>query len=75
MMRLTFSVATGTADGHNTVFELPRPYVPKSLVVYLNGRASVATFDDGWVELGGRKLQMKVPPRPGDTIMAFFMAY
>lgn len=60
----------GVVDGANQDFETESDYVPGSLVISLNGQLKRADFDDGWLEMGGKKLQMKMAPKVGDVLMA-----
>lgn len=68
-----FEVPFGIVNGFNTLFTLRAPYVPNTTVVFLNGQAKVATYQDGWVEMGGKNLQLKIPPQTGDIIQVYYM--
>ena len=65
-------VPTGAVDGVNKIFTLRGPYLPGSTQVFLNGQAKVASYADGWVELGGNRIAMKVAPETGDVVQVYF---
>lgn len=66
-------VCSGVIDGSNLVFQTPAQYVPGSVRVFVNGQLLRADFDDGWVELGGDKIRLKIAPVVGDTVSAYFV--
>ena len=62
-------LAIGPVDGANNNFATAEPYVPGSLVVMPNGRASHAGDDDrGWEETGPDTFRVSSPPQPGDRV-------
>lgn len=65
-------VPTGPIDGVNTVFLLQYPFVPGTVVVFLNGIAEVREFDDGFTEIGPDTIQLKEPPLEGDVVQVFY---
>lgn len=64
--------ALGPVNGINTKFTTSVMYVPGSLQVWLNGLLKRRDFDDGWVELGSNKFEMKEAPITGDVVQAYF---
>jgi hypothetical protein len=65
-------VALGVADGMNQVFQTPRPYVPGSVQVFIDGQLQRVDYDDGWIELGGRKFQMKIAPVADSDVQVYY---
>jgi hypothetical protein len=65
-------VAAGAVNGTNTIFSVSVPYVAGTTQIFLNGHAKVSSFADGWTELGGNKIQMKVAPEVGDVVQVYF---
>lgn len=65
-------VATGTIDGVNTVFETSADYVTGSVQVFLNGQLKRVDLEDGWVELGGKKVKLNEPPIVGDVVQIYY---
>lgn len=70
---MSFEVPFGAVDGSNQVFTVSRDYQIGSVMVELNGQLKVAANDDGWVELGGRDVQMKIPPKTGDVVQIYYL--
>ena len=64
---------SGVTNGFNTLFTTPSSYAPGSLVVFLNGQALIRTNNDGWIELGGNRIQMKIAPTAGDDLQAYYL--
>lgn len=62
----------GTPDGGLLNFQTQHPYQIGSLRVLINGMFRKAELDDGFLELGGSDFRMKVAPKAGDTIWAFY---
>ena len=66
----------GAVNGINTVFETPDPYVPGSVRVFVNGQLKRADLEDGWTELGGRRVRLAEAPKaaPGavDVVQAYY---
>jgi hypothetical protein len=65
--------AVGTANGTNQLFETNVPYKPGSVVMFLNGQAKRQDHDDGWTELGGKKVHLKVAPRTQDVVFFYYI--
>ena len=65
--------AIGVVNGVNVGFRTPSPYVPGSVVVFLNGFSRVQSADDGWTEEGYDKFKMKEAPRTGDVVEAYYL--
>jgi hypothetical protein len=55
----------GPVNSSNLVFETTVEYRPASVQVFQNGQLKTKLLDDGWVELGGKKIRMKIAPRSG----------
>lgn len=72
MQKALIVTATGPINGTNTIFQTGAPYLPGSTVVFLNGRALRGDWDNGWIELGSDKIQMKEAPVLGDSIQVYF---
>jgi hypothetical protein len=66
-------VLTGSVDGVNVVFQTPYPYRPGSVRIFLDGQLKREDFDDGWIELGYDKVQLKIPPESGRVVQAYFL--
>lgn len=63
---------TPDPDGVTTDFSCSQPYVPDSVSVWVNGRRKVDFLDDGFLELGGTTIRLKIAPLTGDTVQAQF---
>lgn len=63
----------GVVNGTNKLFETTAPYVPNSVVVFLNGQAKVREHDDGWEELGHKRIRLKEAPHVDDDVMAYYL--
>jgi len=66
-------VLSGVFNGVNTVFVTPSAYLAGSVQVWRNGVLLRADADDGWVELGHRRIAMKTAPVAGDTLAAYYV--
>jgi len=64
---------SGPVNGVNLTFETPQNFVPGSVKVFVNGIVLVADMDDGWTELGTKKVVMKIAPIPGDVLQAYYL--
>lgn len=64
--------AIGGINGTNRDFQTVTPYVPGSVVIFLNGLSLVKDYDEGWEELGGTKLRMKIAPFLGDALQIYY---
>jgi hypothetical protein len=60
-------------DGSNRVFDTPSQYVPGSLRVFVDGFLQRRDFDDGWIELGGTKFELKEAPETDSVVSAYFV--
>jgi hypothetical protein len=65
--------AVETPDGTRSVFNTTTPYVAGSVIVFVNGLGSVATADNGWIELSGTQVQLKITPKAIDTVSFYYM--
>jgi hypothetical protein len=66
-------VLSGSVDGVNVVFQTPVPYRPGSVRVFVDGQLKREDFDDGWIELGYDKVQLKLAPFSGSVVQAYFL--
>lgn len=64
--------AAGPVNGSNTLFLSSAAYVPGSVQVWLNGFLKRRDYDDGWIELGSNKIQLKEAPQVGDVVQVFY---
>lgn len=64
---------SGTSDGVNKIFRTSRLYKAGSVVTYLNGLAKVPGNEDGCVELGNRRVEMKEAPQTADIVFAYYI--
>lgn len=65
-------VVSGVVDGFNNVFQTAQPYVTGSVQVFVDGQLRRQDYDDGWVEMGGKKIALKVPPKIGCCVQAYY---
>jgi len=69
----------GPVNGSNVLFQTSVDYVPGSTHVFLNGMAWTQPLENGWDELGGRRIRMKEAPRavppPGnpDVLQVYYL--
>lgn len=73
MPKVFIEKLSGSTNGVNLVFETPKDFVPGSVRVFVNGIVLVANMDDGWTELGTKKVVMKIAPIPGDVLQAYYL--
>jgi hypothetical protein len=59
---------TPAPDGVETTFQTSQNYKSGTVAVWKNGIRKVASWDDGWVELGGNQIAMKEAPLTGDSL-------
>jgi len=52
----------GPVNGTNRVFSASADYLPGSAQVFVNGQLKTKDLVDGWEELGGRRIRMKIAP-------------
>lgn len=71
-MRTRFVPTVEAADGARVDFTTPTEFLAGSLRVFQNGLALDDSLDDGFVEGAPPAFEMKVAPRAGDTIWAFY---
>jgi len=68
---------SGPVNGANTIFETPTAYVPGSVRVFINGQLKRVDLEDGWTELGGRRVRLKEAPLPApgsvDVVQAYYI--
>ena len=67
-----FEIPSGAVDGFNRIFYVSVDYRPGTPRVWLNGLLHVKHGEDGWTEMGGKKLQLHEAPRIGDTVQVFY---
>lgn len=65
---------TGAIDGVNKIFYTPTAYVLGSLRVWHNGVLLRGDLDDGWIEHGSSRFEMKEPPQAGDTLTVYYLS-
>ena len=65
--------ADGIVNGTNTIFRTSRCYIPGSLRVFLNGILIRRDLDDGWAELGDRKVELNEAPNTGDVVQLYYV--
>ena len=63
----------GVTDGTNLIFSTSMNYAPGSVNVFRNGILLVSSFDDGFIELGHKRVQLKSAPVAGEIIQAFYL--
>lgn len=63
----------GIANGVNTIFRTSAPYKTGSVRIFRNGLMGKSPLVDGWVELGGDRLQIKEPPIQGDILQVYYL--
>ena len=73
MVAPLIEVPSGTVNGLNREFRLGTDYRPGSTRVFLNGVLQEDDLQDGWTELGGKRIRMNEPPQPGDTIQVYYI--
>lgn len=79
---LRIDEVTGAVNDVNTIFYVPNPYVPGTLIIFRNGQQLKASLDNGYIESDPATGQfvMKVPPKaglghscdPGDVLFAAY---
>jgi len=67
-----FEVPSGSVDGTNRIFYLSTDYRASTPRVWLNGLLLVKHGQDGWTEMGGKKLQLHEAPRSGDALQVYY---
>ena len=65
--------AIGVVNGVNQDYRTPSPYVPGSVVMFLNGLARKQAADDGWTEEGYDRVRMKQAPKTGDHVEVYYL--
>lgn len=73
VMRPIIEPMLGSVNGINTLFRTSAPYVPGTIIVFLNGQAKSGFLDDGWVELGGDKVRLLEAPLTDDVVSAYYI--
>jgi len=63
-----FEIPSGSIDGVNRIFYVSTDYRPGTTQVWLNGLMQGRHGQDGWKEMGGKKLQLHEAPRLGDVL-------
>lgn len=62
----------GKIDGTNRVFKLAAAYVRGSVTVFMNGLALIRTSENGWTELGDKKIRLRLAPQNGDSVRVMY---
>lgn len=68
----TFEIPSGAVDGTNRIFYVSTDYRSGTPRVWLNGLLLVRFGQDGWAEMGGKKLQLHEAPRTGDAVQVYY---
>lgn len=69
----TFEVPSGAINGVNRIYYVSTDYRPGTPRVWLNGLLHVKHGEDGWTEMGGRRLQLHEAPRFGDVVQIYYV--
>jgi len=69
----TFDIPTGAVNGVNRIFYVPVDYKSGSVQVWVNGLLHVRHGQNGWSEMGGRKIQMHEAPKSGDYLTVYYI--
>lgn len=62
-------VLTPEPDGVSTDFTFTTAYKAGTVSIWRNGKKLFPEYDDGFLEMGGSTIRMKIPPLSGDTLM------
>jgi hypothetical protein len=73
MPAVTIELLYGVTNGVNLIFKTSMDYAPGSVKVFRNGMLMEAALDDGFVELGSKKIQMKIAPDSGEVLQAYYL--
>jgi hypothetical protein len=65
-------VAQGPVNGVNCDFYTSAPYIQGSTEVFLNGQAKRKDWEDGWMEMGARRVRLKQAPQTGDVVEVYY---
>lgn len=68
-----FEIPLGTIDGVNRIFRLSTDYRPGTPRVWLNGLLHRKEGQDGWAEMGGKRLQLHEAPQEGDVVQVYYI--
>ncbi len=71
-MRAVIEPAIGTPNGVRTVFRTSVHYIPGSLRAFVNGLLMRKDLEDGWVELGNRKIQTNLVLESSDVLQLYY---
>jgi len=63
---------TSQIDGITDTFQTTFDYETGSLKIFINGQLKKREWEDGWVEMGGKKFKVPEPPLVGDTLHVFY---
>jgi hypothetical protein len=66
-------VPLGLVNGFNRDFEVNTDYVPDSVRFFRNGVLLRRDLDNGWWELGGKRLRLKEIPLTGDVLQVYYL--
>lgn len=72
-MRAVIESAFGMPNGTRTLFRTSMPYISGSVRVFVNGLLMRRDFEDGWSELGDRKVQTKLALDPSDVMQFYYI--
>lgn len=61
---------TPSPDGTTVDFQTSQPYAAGTVSVYINGLRKIASWCDGFEELGGSTIRLMEPPLLGDSVQA-----
>lgn len=64
---------TGSVNGTNVQFDTTYEYRPGSVRVFVNGVVNRQIDDDGWVEVGFKRIRLNEPPRVGEVVSAYYV--
>jgi len=68
-----FESPTEPVDGSNVTFTTEYVFQSESLFVFRNGTLILASDDDGWLEIGEREFETRIPWRVGDTLTVRYL--
>lgn len=63
----------GQTNGVNLIYQTSKDYLTGSVQVFRNGLLLEAALVDGFIELGNKKIQMKVAPISGEVLQAYYL--
>lgn len=72
-MRAVVEPGIGTPNGIRTLFRTSSPYLVGSVRMFVNGLLMSKDLEDGWSELGDRKVQTKLVLDPSDIVQFYYI--